>query len=190
MFSKIKNYLIGAVIIFLISSVVAVNIQHKAIVRLRAEKIRLTENIGQLLDENADYQVLTLTQKEAFKAASLKIDSISHLLKIKPRTIERIVYQTVIQHDTTIKYVPVVQINDTLWKFADVGNCFVYKGEVLLTDKELSVKRTDFTYHNEIISTYFWKRPFWIFGKKKYFQEATTTCNAKVTTREVIIKKK
>jgi hypothetical protein len=190
MFSKIKNYLIGAVIIFLISSVVAVNIQHKAIVRLRAEKIRLTENIGQLLDENADYQVLTLTQKEAFKAATLKIDSISHLLKIKPKTIERIIYQTVIQHDTTIKYVPVVQINDTLWKFTDVGNCFVYKGEVLLTDKELSVKRTDFTYHNEAINVFHKHRKFWIFSRWRYEWETVPKCGTFKTTEINIVKRK
>lgn len=189
MLQKVKNYLIGAVIIFLISSVVAVNIQHKAIVRLRAENMRKTENINQLLNENADYQVLELTYKEAIRGKDLKIDSISHLLRIKPKQIERIIYKEIIQHDTTIKYVPVIQTNDTTWKFTDKGDCFVYKGEVILSKEDINVKRVDFLYQNQIIDTYFWKRKFWIFSKKKYFQESVATCGGS-QTKEVIIKKK
>jgi hypothetical protein len=188
--SKIKTWLIGFAIIFAISAVVGFNIQRKAIIRLRAEKIRLTENIGQLLDENTDYQILTLTQKEAIRASSLKIDSITHLLKIKPKQVERIIYKEIIQHDTTIVQIPAAQINDTTWKFTDAGNCFVYKGEVSLSDNIVGVKRVDFVYRNNIVDTYFWKRSFWIFSKKRYFQESITECDAKVTTKEVIIKKK
>ena len=188
--SKVKTWLIVGAIIFVGIAVVTVNIQHKAVVKLRAEKIRLIGNIDQLLDESSSYMTLYLTQKEALKQKSLKIDSISDLLKIRPKTIERIIYKEIIQHDTTIKYISVVAKNDTTWKFTDIGNCFVYKGEVTLSDNLLNVKRTGFDYHNEIIDTYFWKRKFWIFSKKKYFNESVATCGG-TTTREVnIVKKK
>jgi hypothetical protein len=188
MIGKVKSAIIVAAII--VAAIVIICTQNKKIVNLRAEKIRLIANVDQLLDESSEYATLFLTQREALKQKSLKIDSISDLLKIKPKTITKIVFKEIIQHDTVKVQIPAAQINDTTWKFTDAGDCFVYKGEVTLSDNKVGVKRTGFDYHNEIIDTFFWRRKFWIFSKKKYFTESVATCGGASTKEINIIRKK
>jgi hypothetical protein len=186
---KAKIGIIIFAIIFVAGLVVTVNVQIKTI-KLKDAKIeRLTGNVDELLKENADYVTLNLTQKEANKTLSLHLDSIASLLKIRPKTIEKVVYKEIIQHDTITELIPVVQTTDTTWKFTDEGDCFIYKGVVTLSDDTISVKRKEFSYLNKIIDTFFWKRRFWIFSKKQYFQESRATCG-ETKTLEINITKR
>ncbi len=175
-----------AIILFL---TVAYNVQRKTI-RLQNEKIaRLTDNIQQLIDDSVNQEVLYLTEKELSKAMKFERDSIAAVLNIRPKTITKYVEKVIYQRDTIVKFIPVVQKSDTTWSFTDNGECYVYKGTVFYTGDSVKVQKNDFIYTNEIIDTYFWKRKFPIFGKKKYFQESFSKCGG-VSNKEINIVRK
>jgi plasmid maintenance system antidote protein VapI len=156
--------------------------------RKDAKIVRLTGNLDEVLQENNSYLVLNLTQKEAIKATSLKLDSLAHLLDIRPKNIERIVTKTIIQHDTIEKLITVVQKSDSTWSFFDKGDCYEYRGEATLANRDLSIKKTEFLYLNKMTDVFYWYRN-WFLGKKKYTQESRATCG-QASTKDITIVKK
>jgi len=183
---KFKVYIVLIVIILIFAGISYY--QKKAIDRKDAKIVRLSNNMDGLLQENADYLILNLTLKEASKASSLEVDSLSRLLKIRPKTIERIITKTIIHIDTVPVYIPVVQKTDTSWVFFDVADCFEYRGQVTKVDEGITVKRISFLYTNKMIDTFFWYRS-WFLGKKKYTQETKATCGSAYTKDITIVKK-
>lgn len=157
--------------------------------RLQTNNTRLENNQSALLEREKHYTLLNLTQKEALNASSLKIDSISAILKIKPKTIERIIYKTIIQHDTILKPVEVEKIGVNIWKLKDADKCFTWQGIATLFKDSLSLSRTRFDYQNQVIDAFWKNRRFWIFSKWKYYQESLPTCGESFT-KEILIKKK
>ena len=186
--NKIKLYLIIGAVLFLAGSVVTVNIQAK-IIKKRNETIdRLQYNVNELLTDNDNLKVLTFTEKELKGKYLRERDSLAGVLKIRPKTIEKIVTNVIRQTDTVYYYLPVVQKTDTSWTFIDNGNCYVYKGTVYYSDDSCFVEKNDFFYQNKIDNVYYWKRNFPIFGKKKFYQKSLPECG-EVETTEINIKK-
>lgn len=186
---KLKSILIIAGVVLLVVFAVWFNALIKENKKLKANNIRLENNQIALLEREKHYTLLNLTQKEALNASSLKIDSLSTLLKIKPKTIERIIYKTIIQRDTTIKTVEVEKAGMNVWKIKDVDKCFTWQGVATLLKDSLSLSRTKFDYLNETIDTFWRTRRFWIFSKWKNYQQSVSTCGESFT-KEILIKKR
>jgi hypothetical protein len=150
-------------------------------------------NIAQLLAEKQSNTNLILTQKEALKITSLKIDSLSKVLKIRPKTIDKIVEQIVIIRDTIDKEIFVSDIDEYLWFISDTDKCFIWEGEAEFINEELDVKRTYFDYHNKVTDVFWSERPnkflFIRYGKKQTYQKSIPECGT-ATTREITIRKK
>ena len=104
-----KKYLIIAGIIVFIALVSAVKIQHSILKKRKAEINRLESNNTQLMEENRAIVTLNVKYKELSIKDRRVNDSLAKVLKIKPKQIEKIVYQTVTIHDTIIKPVQVTE---------------------------------------------------------------------------------
>jgi hypothetical protein len=187
--NKLKFYVIIAVLIFIFSLVITVNVQHKKIIKERADKERFMQNYYSALEDNADLRKENLKWRELPAKYKKLLDSLGKELSIRPKTIERVVIKTIIQHDTIVKYLLTVQNSDTSWAFTDNGECYVYKGEVSLSGNLVSVKKTDFLYTNKFDEVYYWYRS-WFLGKKKYTQKTVATCGSAFTKDITIIKGK
>jgi hypothetical protein len=184
-----KLILIGVIVVLFFGMVATITIQNGILKKERAEKLRWQVNYNEIAVDRDNYISLNLTIKEALKARDLKIDSISTLLRIKPKTIERIIYKEIIQHDTIREEIPVQIITQNSWRFTDVGDCYVYKGEVFYTGDTIHVERVGFTYQNEVIDTFFKFRKHWIFSKWQYLQKSVSTCGESKTRDIKILKK-
>lgn len=184
-----RGYIIIAVVLIFFGMGVTISIQNGILKKERSEKLRWQVNYNEITDDRDNYILLNLTFKEALKARDLRIDSISTLLKIRPKTIERIVFKEIIQRDTIREEIPVQIITQNSWRFTDVGDCYVYKGEVFYTGDTIHVERVGFTYQNEVIDTFFKYRKHWIFSKWQYRQKSISTCGDS-KTRDIKIFKK
>ena len=188
--NKIKLYLIIGAVLFVAASVVTVNVQSK-IIKKRNETIdRLRYNESELLKDNDNLVRLELTQKELTGKLVRERDSLAGVLKVRPKTIEKIVIKEIKQIDTVTEFIPVIQKTDTSWAFSDVRDCFTYKGTFFVTPDSIYLQRNYFGYQNKIDEVYYYKRKFPIFGKKRYYQESVAQCDASVKTTEITIRKK
>lgn len=182
-----KVYLILGGIILILS--VTICIQQNVITKKDAKIVRLTDNVGNLMDENANLIVLNVTESELKGEYLKERDSLANLLKVRPKQVIRYITTTIIQHDTITEYIPVVQKTDTSWAFTDNGECYVYKGEVNLSDNILSVKRTEYFSTNKLSYAFYWYRKFPIVGKKRYTQEVFSSCGDSYTNDVTIVKR-
>jgi hypothetical protein len=186
---KYKAYFIGFVILCFVSLVVQNRLQRKSIDRQNERIGRLTSNIDQLLQENVNQTSLILTQKEVTGKVKRERDSLAKALQITPKQVVKYVDRVIIQRDTVVKEIPVIVTGDHKWSFIDNGDCYVYKADVFYTNDTIHVKKTGFSYTNKIVDVFYWKRRFWIFSKKKYFQETSQSCGSSSTKSVTFIKK-
>ena len=182
--NKLKLFAIIFVASFLAIAVVTVNIQINKIRAYKAEIERIQTNNMYLMSDNMKQSKLVLKQQEISGFLKFQVDSLAEALKVKPKFIDRIVYQTITEKDTVVKEVPVHVLKKDTWLIADTGKCFVWKGIATLTDTVLSVKRNDFAYQNKITFVAYRKRPGnCIFKKRINFAEISSECG-NVTTQE------
>jgi hypothetical protein len=189
---KILKYIIGALVVFLLISVAQNWFQKRKIDNLKAEKDRLTENQRQLIADKQQQTTLILTQREVTGKVLAERDSLANALKIRPKTITKIVKETIIDIDTVNKIVYVNPVEDNLWFLSDSDKCWYWEASAMLNGADLNIERTYFSYENRIDDVFWWSRRKILFlriGKKEYFQKLIPKCGT-VNTRIIEIKKK
>ena len=185
---NIKLILTGIAVLFLAAVVVTVKIQAKKIKAQKEEIARVQLNNMQLMGENRQKTTLVLRKDEINGKLKVTIDSLSKVLRIKPKQIERIITNTVIQKDTVIKKVPVYISGQNFWKIKDSGPCFKWQADAFILDDSLSVNRTLFFYNNKTTEVYFKERPFRFlfikYGKWQFKQKIDSECGG-ISTKEI-----
>jgi hypothetical protein len=153
---------------------------------------RLEYNYDHLVDSTHQNLALILTLQELLSVDTLKIDSLSKALKIRPKTITKYIEVEKTIHDTIDKPVYVYPVKDT-WLLADSGKCWVWEAVAKISNDSLKVNRTNFDYHDKLTQFFFWEREkkflFIHFGKKRYYQKSYSDCGTDKTL-VIDIKKK
>ena len=194
-FTRGKTYymrtkiIIAGIIAVLTLSVWTLFVQNK---NLKQERNIQASNVNELLAEKAQRTALILSYEQAQGISTLKIDSLSNALKIKPKTIIKTVEKLVVVHDTTIKEVQVLVLGKDKWQISDQDKCWTWKGTASLQNDSLKVDRVLFDYHNKTTDIYYWQRTkhcwFIKYGKKKTFMKSSSECGESYT-REISISK-
>ena len=158
MFKNIKLYLLGLAVLFLAGVIVTVNLQAKKIKRIEADNFRLESNQVELIS-NADKQTnLILKQNEVTGRLERERDSFAKSLKIKPKTIDKLVYITNTIRDTIRVNVETIITGPDMWKITDQGACFKWAANAFKQGDSLKVQRTSFEYNNKITEVFFRKK--------------------------------
>lgn len=184
MINKVKYYLIGVAVLFLIGAVVTVNIQKNKIKLLNSENERLSGNNYQLFTNVRNQEQLFLREKELSKVLIQQRDSLSRTLRIAPKQVISIKYETQTIHDTVNKMVFVEKVAQNFWHISDNDKCWTWKGNAILNDDSLNIVRTSFDYKNKVTETYYKKAPhLWFIrlGKWKYYTDKKPECGELVT---------
>jgi hypothetical protein len=157
-----------------------IKIQSHQLKKINAERSRLESNQSDLLTENGELSVLSLRKDEVIGRYIRERDSLSEVLKIKPKQIIQVRYETIIQEEHDTIRVPVEIITDHFWRISDTGNCFSWRADAFLRDDSLKISRTVFDYANKTTYTYYKKRPnkflFIRFGKWEYLTNIVPEC--------------
>ena len=188
---KIKLYLIGIAILFVASLVVSRQVEHNKRIKAEAESERLATNNSQLIDNNSNSVALLIRKDEMSSKLSLKVDSLSKALQIRPKQIEKIITITNTIHDTVKVPVYVETAGQDHWFLSDTMQCALYEANVLLKESDIEVQRTKFDYSNKTIQTFYKRRPhkfiFIKYGKWQYKQKINPECgDVKINTIEFI----
>jgi len=185
---NIKLIGIGIAVLFLASAIVTVKIQAKKIKAQKEEIDRVQLNNMQLMGENRQKTTLVLKERELTGKVLAERDSLAKALRIKPKQIEKIITNTLIDHDTIPVPVPVYISRQNFWKIKDSGSCFKWQADAFLLNDSLSVNRTLFFYSNKTTDVYFKERPrkflFIRFGKWQYKQKIDSECGG-ISTKEI-----
>ena len=179
--SKIKAIAIFIIAIIFVAMGVSIQILSKNLKQERADKERLWSNNMELSSANWQYQKLVYTRDEFIKIQDAKLKQALDSLKIKPKSVEKIVYRTITEKDTVVREVLVLQFANHEWMFADTGQCYIYKGMVTILDNDsISVKKTDFFYTNSTTDYFYQERKHKFlgirFGKKTVKQVTVPKC--------------
>lgn len=178
--NKIKLFASIFVASFVGLAVVTVNIQANKIKAQKAEIDRVQTNNMYLMSENLVKSKLIIKHDEIFGSLRLQVDSLANALRVKPKFIDRIVYQTTTEKDTVVVEVPVVSLEENRYLIADTGKCYIWRGEVTLSMENISVKKTEFSYQNKTTIVAYRKRPhrflFFNYGKRINFAEISSEC--------------
>lgn len=159
----------------------------------KAEITRIEANNIQLLQENIQYANYILRDNEVIGKLRHEKDSIAEALRIKPKQIEKIKYETITVHDSIDRPVPVYIAGKNFWQISDtINKCTVYKADIFLTDDSLTVKRTDFFNQNKVTNVHFRQRPhrflFIRWGKWVNLQQTSSECGEIKTVQFEFIK--
>ena len=178
--SKLKAITIFAVAIIFVAMGVSIQILSKNLKQERADKKRLWHNNMELSSSNWQYQKLIYTRDEFIKVQDAKLKQALDSLKIKPKSVEKIVYRTITEKDTVVREIPVLQIANKQWQFVDTGACYIYKGVISYIDDSIHVKKTDFSYDNGTQQFFYGQRPhkflFFKWGKREVNQITVPKC--------------
>lgn len=193
--TKLKAIAIFIIAIIFVAMGVSIQILSKNLKQERADKERLWSNNMELSSANWQYQKLVYTRDEFIKIQDAKLKQALDSLKIKPKSIEKIVYRTITEKDTVVKEVPVYLLTKDKWFVSDTGKCFTWSGVVtVLSDDSINVKRTGFYYQNETTDYFYQERKHKFlgirFGKKQVKQVTVPKCGTATERVIEIIKNK
>ena len=190
--SNILKYVIGTLIVFLLLLAWQFQLVNKRYKQEKADRIRLEENVKQLLAEKQQDIALILTQKEITGKVLKERDSLANALKIRPKQIIKYVDRIIREKTTDTIEVEVNSLTDITWKLSDGDKCWKWEADAELIDFDLNINRTLFEYSNKTSEVYWFERKrilFFRIGKKQYFQKSMPQCGT-VSTRSIEIKKK
>jgi hypothetical protein len=184
--NQVKTYAIG--VLFLFCFLLALNIRHlgNKLQFANSEKERYFNNwiSAQSESDKNSHQIYRIA--EFNEKLRHQVDSLAKILRVRPKTITKIEYRFTTFKIPGIQPLPVKPINKTTFDFVDSTKCFVYKGQVILTDKTPTVNRTDFAYHNKTTSVYARERAkkflFIRYGKYVNTQRDSSECG------EIVVK--
>lgn len=168
--SKLTIYGIIALLLFTLMAT-SVHYRQKYL-QEKADKIRLSHNQQQLLDEGNQYKRVIVTLKELNQSLTHAQDSLLQELKIKPRQVERIVEREHYAIDTTVTRF-LLATNDSLkrvieekihrdYDFADTSGCFVFAGSVSIDNGlQLIISNREYLNHSTEIAYLEREKKFW-----------------------------
>ena len=194
MIPKIKNYLIIAGVLIVLSLAVTNYLNHKKYLREKADRIRLEDNQAQLLAEKQTQIELNLKQKEFLSSLSCEKDSLLKALQIKPKTVVKYVERTSVIHDTVTKKVPVYISGYRQWHIKDSGQCWKWEADAYLIDDSLRINRTLFDYKNTTTDIFTKKLKFKflfikIYSGKEVIQKSSSECGSETTKTVNVIRR-
>lgn len=176
--SKLLIIKISAVVLIC----VIVFYQFKKIQNQNVNISRLENNWNQQIVKNSTIVNLLLSEQEQSGQLTRSKDSLSKLLQIKPRQIQKIVYITINETDTIKVNVPVYHINKNEWILRDSGSCFKYVSNLKLSGDSLKAIRQLFEYNNKTTEVFYKKRPYKFlfikYGRWRYLQSLTSECGS------------
>lgn len=190
--SKVKNYIIGGLFVFLVILALQLRIKSNRITELSSEVERLNNNIEQLLVQNKSQTSLVLTQQEWLRVSADSIQKLLKSLAIKPKQVVKYVEREVKQVIRDTVEVESEWLKDITWKLTDKDKCWRWEAEATLNELDLDINRTFFEYQNASTDIYYWQRKKILFlkiGKKEYFQKHLPECGTESIREITIIKK-
>ncbi len=199
---KVKNKIVNIGISIGLLMVIAIVGLVETLSKVKQDRDRIYSNYGQLLDSLNDHRTYIMTLEELKKMDGFKIDSLTRELKVRPKTVTRIIKETITVVDTVREpvYVEVNPVNFSSWILRDsiMGRnntvCMKYTGEAMLIDSTLYFDRIGYYSNDNIVRMYNWERKhkFWFirFGKKIYHSHVSSDCGKSTSTEIEIYKKK
>lgn len=190
--SKIKNYIIGGLITFVLILAFQTWQKDRRITELSSEVERLDNNIKQLLAENQQQTALILTKDEFIVSMTDSVETLLKALKIRPKQVVKYIEREVKEVIRDTVEVESTWLKDVTWKLSDKDKCWRWEAEATLNELDLDVNRTFFEYKNASTDIYYWQRKKILFlkiGKKEYYQKHLPECGTESVREITIIKK-
>jgi len=179
---NLSLYVTAGLILLFLSLVFVVVVMERRLSAAKVELKRVEINYGQLNDSTRQHLALILTLREILSIDTLKIDSLSKALKIRPKTILQYVNIEKKVHDTVEVMIPVVEAAKGRYWVLDSTKCWKWGGYINISGDSISVTRKLFDYHDRIEQMFFWERErkflFIHFGKKRYYQKTSSDCGS------------
>jgi hypothetical protein len=179
---NLSLYVTAGLILLFLSLVFVVVVMERRLSAAKMELKRVEINYGQLNDSTRQHLALILTLREILSIDTLKIDSLSKALKIRPKTILQYVNIEKKVHDTVEVMIPVVEAAKGRYWVLDSTKCWKWGGYINISGDSISVTRKLFDYHDRIEQMFFWERErkflFIHFGKKRYYQKTSSDCGS------------
>jgi len=179
---NLSLYVTAGLILLFLSLVFVVVVMERRLSAAKMELKRVEINYGQLNDSTRQHLALILTLREILSIDTLKIDSLSKALKIRPKTILQYVNIEKKVHDTVEVMIPVVEAAKGRYWVLDSTKCWKWGGYINISGDSISVTRKLFDYHDRIEQMFFWERErkflFIHFGKKRYYQKTSSECGS------------
>lgn len=193
--SKIVRYIVGTLVVFLIILAFQNWRQSRKIERQENDILRLKENQKQLLDEKNNNIVIIQTKDEFISTLTSANDSLLKELKIRPRTVTKIVERIEKQIIRDTVPIDVNPYKDMGWRLRDsiiVDNmiCMRYGADVWLDGYDLGAERTYYETNNKTIDVCYrrlkWKFLFIrVYDKDKIDIKSKSVCGGEVQTKTV-----
>lgn len=190
--SKIKNYIIGGLFVFLAILALQLRIKSNRITALSSENERLALNVEQLLAKDKQQTALILTKDEWLRVSADSIQTLLKALKIRPKQVVKYIEREVKEVIRDTVEVESEWLKDVTWKLSDKDKCWRWEAEATLNELDLDVNRTFFEYKNASTDIYYWQRKKILFlriGKKDYYQKHLPECGTESVREITIIKK-
>lgn len=190
--SKIKNYIIGGLFVFLLILAYQVRRKEAAITALTSENERLALNVEQLLAKDKQQTALILTKDEFIVSMTDSVGKLLKSLAIKPKQVIKYIEREVKEVIRDTVEVESEWLKDVTWKLSDKDKCWRWEAEAELDELDLNVNRTFFEYDNKSTDIYYWERKKILFlriGKKEYYQKHLPECGTESVREITIIKK-
>lgn len=194
MIAKVKNYLILAGVLIILSLAVTNYLNTQRYLKEKAERIRQENNVAELLKKDKANIALNLTQSEYISSLSSENESLLKQLQIKPKTVVKFVEREVIIKDTIVKEVPVYKTAYNQWHISDKDKCWRWEADAYLWNDSLKINRTLFDQSNKTTDVFYKKRVFklWfieIYSGKKIIQKTSSECGEVNTKTVQVIKR-
>lgn len=195
--NKVKNVSISISLLFALIIVGLI----ETLSKIKQDRDRINSNYSQLVDSLNDHKAYALTLEELRQLDEFKIDSLTQALQVRPKTVTKVIKETITLIDTVTQpvYVEVNPVNFSSWIIRDsiLGRnntvCMRYSGEATLIDSTLYFDRTGYSSQDNMVSVYNWERKhkFWFirYGKKIYHSHVTSDCGKSTSTVIDIYKK-
>ncbi len=152
-----------------------------------ADAVRWEQNYKESHLTNQDLNFKVSEFEDYLKTKDTQISDLLDSLKIKPKTVERIVKIKVTEIDSIpyeVPTKPVIVNQDTVFQFLHAQKCYEVGGFVKVKDDNCSLVFTKFQYNNELSEVYYQERKEWkllffktrFLGKRELSVERVSKC--------------
>ena len=186
---KLRTILIGSAVVIFLGLVITTNILWKKYQTEKADRIRLEDNVAQLLAENKQNVSLLLTKDEFISSISIKLKRALDSLKIAPKRVLKIEEKIVVIRDTVNKLIITNKLMDKSWQILDREKCWMWEGRARIENDSLVVRRVGFDYQNKTTDIFSKKLKFKFlfikfYSRKEFVQNSISECGS--STSKVI----
>ena len=178
--SKVKAIIVGVIVVLFFSMGVTIRHFYKSHKYEKARAERLWQNNLELSAKDRQHTKVIYSKEEFIKILSDSLKTALNDLKIKPKTVTKIVERVITDRDTIEVEVSVNPLAELSWTVQDSGKCWRWEAELAMVDDFPDIDRTLFEYRNKTMDYYYWYRPkkfLWFhYGKKKIKQVTVPEC--------------